>query len=447
MKIDKNLRDNLTFGFEQTFTIENWWSEPGFSATSDTALKREKMLELAQALAQVMQGKYIESKDIWGHLQYETFDANGNQSFYVTMDPGSIEVKTPPCLYDDLEKMIKPLFLAAELSQLVPYRNWWYGVQGGTEGGCHVNMGGFENKSNPLKQNPDLLVKYCAYIHNRPFLHYPFMGLDVGPGGNCQRMDEKEGYDLIKKAFDNFKEGSLDATEIYPYFEKTNLINDKSSFPSLKKFKAPDFFIEDRAQEALRSPEEFELVAKKRLIILSELLKSKLETLKSFNNLHDELLTSYYLWGEFQEWANKREINPVPYQRFFDRQFPRIFNGNPPSKFGLKEGRRPRKILDVKMNNGVAVSKTVDTSYKRIEIFTYEELEDVSFDIVGVGIEKISSLFLHKAPLALYGITQPHYLYVDLKVSDDEPEILIKLMSNKDIIEEKKFHLKDMRWI
>jgi len=447
MKINKDLAKRLTFGFEQTLTIPNWWSDDGFGATSDTPLKRQKMLELAQALAKVMNGKYIESKDIWDHMQYETFDSEGNQSFYVTMDPGSIEVKTPPVLIRDVEDMSRPLFLAAQLCDLVPYRNWWYGVQGGTEGGCHVNMGGFSNDTNPLISHPDLLVKYCAYIHNRPWLHFPFMGLDVGPGGNCQRMDEKDGFEAVKSAFKSINLKNIEAKDIYPHFEKTNLITDKCSYPSLKKFKAPDFFIEDRAQEALRSPEDFKLVSEMRLYILSELLESELEELKSFENLHDELLTSYYLWDKFQNWANSREINPVPYQRFFERQFPRITYGNTASEFGLKEGRRPRKIMDVKMNNGVAVSKTIDTSYKRIELFSYNQSANLSFKINGSGIEKISELYKHKAPLAMYDNKMPHYLYIDLKVDSENPEITIELLSGNNLIEEKKFHLNDMRWI
>lgn len=447
MKINDELKKTLTFGFEQTFTTPDWWTEEGFTATSDTPLKRQKMLELAQALAQVMKGSYKESLDIWDHLQYETFDKDGNQSFYVTMDPGSIEVKTPPVLAHQVEEMSRPLFQAASLCDLVPYRNWWYGVKGGTEGGCHVNLGGFTPETNPLKKYPELVIKYSAYIHNRPWLHYPFMGLDVGRDGNCQRMDEKDGYELVKKAFDEIDLSSIQANEVYTYFENTNIINDKCSFPSLKKFKSPDFFLEDRAQEALRSPEDFKLVTDLRLYIYSELINSELEELKSFENLHTQMLTSYYLWENFQKWANEREIDPIPYQRFFERQFPRIMNGNPAENFGLKEGRRPRKVLDVKMNNGVAVSKTIDTSYKRIELFTYQETSELQFEVEVDGLEKVSELFHHNAPLGFFDNKTAHYLYIDLKVNKDLPEMSIKLRVEGNIVEEKKFHLNDMRWI
>ena len=126
-KID--LRKQLTFGFEQTFTIPDWWTEPGFITISDTPKKREAMLALSIELAKELKGKYFESKDIWNHMQYEVTNETGETQFYVTMDPGSIEVKTPPCLVHETQKMAEPLLIAAERANVVAYRNWWYGVQ------------------------------------------------------------------------------------------------------------------------------------------------------------------------------------------------------------------------------------------------------------------------------------------------------------------------------
>src|SRR6478736_6294542 len=100
------MRDALSFGFEQTFTIPEWWTDPGFVSTSNTPLKLEKMRALAESLVQVSGGRLLESKDIYGHLQYETFDQNEQASFVVTMDPGSIEVKTPPMFFAQIRTMM-----------------------------------------------------------------------------------------------------------------------------------------------------------------------------------------------------------------------------------------------------------------------------------------------------------------------------------------------------
>lgn len=454
-KKDFKLENFLTFGFEQTLTIPEWWTEEGFTATSDTPLKREKMLSFAKILAHKLNGNFKESLDIWDHLQYETFDSKDNPSFVITMDPGSIEVKTPPVLFKDIKKMSTPLIEAAEEAGLVPYRNWWYGIKGGTEGGCHVNMGGFNEKNNPLIMFPDLALKYACYIHNRPFLTYPFMGPDVGPEGNAMRVDEKEGADKVFAALDTYTikkiEGeNLSIDEIYSLFKDTNLINEKSSAPSLHKLKSPFYLIEDRAQEALRSSDDFELVAKIRLLILEKLIQERLpEQMNAFKRLHQEDLTSYSLWEKFQNWANEIELNPVPYQHFFERQFPIITHGdNPPSFFKMREGKRPRVITSVKKKNNVVVSKTVDTNYKRFEFSFCPEDSSTPFtlEIQGDGVEYISPLFKNNGHLNFGEIGNLYYLYIDIKCNPEKPTLNIILNKGKNILEQKFFNTKNMAW-
>jgi len=46
--------------------------------------------------------------------QYEVMDGDGITQYYVTMDPGSIELKTPPVLLADCKKMAEPIFEAAQ---------------------------------------------------------------------------------------------------------------------------------------------------------------------------------------------------------------------------------------------------------------------------------------------------------------------------------------------
>lgn len=433
----KKLAECLTFGFEQTFTIEQWWTEPGFTATSDTPLKREKMLELAKYLSKELKGTYFESEDIWGHMQYEVTDASEKTQFYVTMDPGSIEVKTPPCLCKDTEAMATPLFNAANEAELVAYRTWWYGVKGGTEGGCHVNFGGFTQEENPLYHNPDLVVQYAAYIHNRPFLHFPFMGLDVGPEGNAMRMDEKDGFDEVKAKFDSYQLNTLKPEEVHPYFEKTNLISEKASFPSLYKFKEGLFLIEDRGQESLREPEDFYLVSLLRLKILEHLAETQdLEELLTFDNIHKELLTSFKLWEFFEKWAKQMGLPAEKYKRFFERQFPTLKAGeNVPSLIKINDGRRPRVIKDIQKRGDVVVSKTIDTSYKRFEIYTESDI--THFVIQTEGVEFASVLLT---------VGKTHYHFIDLKYDSDKPLIDIKIFKDEELVEEGQFNIHNMMW-
>lgn len=437
-----NLRENLSFGFEQTLTISDWWTEEGFTSTSDTPKKREKMLDYTKALAGELGGSYRESLDIWKHLQYEVMDSSGKTQYYVTMDPGSIELKTPPVLLADCKKMAIPIFAAAEKSNIVPYRNWWYGVKGGTEGGCHINFGGFSDETNPLIEQPELVVKYAAYIHNRPYLHYPFMGLDVGPGGNAMRMDEKNSFDACKQAFESYREiysnnQRLSPVETYNHFKETNLIADKASYPSLFKFKEGLFLIEDRGQEALREAEDFYLVALLRMHIFEFLEKEELpESLKDFPGKHGISLTSLSLWEEFQKWAPKLDLNPSSFKRFFDRQWPTLNGGkNTPTGFTLHDGRRPRVISNVIKKDGVEISKTIDTTFKRFELITSV---GASFTVQGAGIEKQSEV---------HSFENQIYMYFDIHFDRDNADFTITLLDSRGhCIESKVFNANNMTW-
>ncbi|MDH5414776.1 MAG: transglutaminase family protein [Flavobacteriaceae bacterium] len=444
-----DLRKNLTFGFEQTFTIPQWWTEPGFTSSSDTPAKREKMLDLARELAIELEGKYFESEDIWGHMQYEVTDIKGETQFYVTMDPGSIEVKTPPVLIDKTQTMATPLFVAAQRADVVAYRNWWYGVQAGTEGGCHVNMGGFSEETNPLKNEPELVVKYAAYIHNRPWLHHPFMGVDVGPEGNAMRMDEKPGFSEVQKTFEDYRDlysggRFLSPQETYDFFKDTNLITEKGSFPSLYKFKTGLFLIEDRGQESLREAEDFYLVSELRLQILEYVQKQKLpESLNEFPFLHKEELTSFKLWDNFKAWADDFNLPAEKYHRFFERQFPLLEQGNTLARFiKIKDGRRPRVITNIQKRGDVVISKSIDTTYKRFEIFySHNENECISFEIDAKGIEIISPVMS-----TVIGGNHTSYVYIDLKYDQENPQMLIKLKIDGELKEEATFNPKDMMW-
>ena len=437
-----SLREHLSFGFEQTLTIPDWWTEEGFTSTSDTPIKREKMLDYAKALAEQIKGSYKESLDIWKHMQYEVMNNKGETLYYVTMDPGSIELKTPPVLLKDCQSMAEPIFLAAEKSNIVPYRNWWYGVQGGTEGGCHVNFGGFTDETNPLLEQPELVVKYAAFIHNRPFLHYPFMGLDVGPGGNAMRMDEKEGFELCKDAFKNYRGlyqsgKKLSPAQTYDHFKSTNLISDKASYPSLYKFKDGLYLIEDRGQEALREAEDFYLVANLRMHIFEQLEQIDLpELLLDFPEKHGIALTSLSLWEEFQVWAPSVGLEAEKYKRFFDRQWPVLNSGdNPPENFSIHDGRRPRIIKDVVKRDGVEISKTIDTSFKRFELIS---ATGSSFKIEGLGVE-------HESKIGTF--EDCCYMYFDVHIDKDNADYKISLLDeNGDCIESQVFNANNMTW-
>ncbi len=452
LRCGMNLRNTISFGFEQTFTISNWWEDEGFCNTSDTKLKRQKMLDLATTLSTELDANLKESKDVWDNLQYDILK-NGITEFTITMDPGCIEVKTRPQLVDDLESYASPLFIAAQKAELYPYRGWWYGVNKGTEGGCHVNMGGLTQEQNIFLKQPDLLIKYAAFTHNRPFLTYAFAGVDVGAGGNCQRLDEKSDFN---KSIQLFKEASSvefnSLEDVYNYFKNSSIVTDRSSHPSFRKLAAPFNMIEDRASQSVRSAHEFKLLAEIRIKILEYIKDKEIEELNSFKDLHGFKLCSFDLWQEFQSFCLELNLNPVDYQIFFDRSYPILFNGiNQPSKFKVKESKRPRTILEVYKNSkGEVTGKKVDTNYKRFEVYYNTESED-QFEFIcnDPAVEYISPTIRHNAFLNFGEKGTSYYCYIDVKMSEDAFLINIGLKDKllETIVESCNFDLKQMFFV
>jgi hypothetical protein len=248
-----------------------------------------------------------------------------------------------------------------------------------------VNMAGLTPETNPLRADPALVLKYAAFFHNNPWIHYPFMGVDVGPGGNCMRMDEHaldphskhapgtaDSLGKFATLAARINQGEkITCEEMAEHFRGSKLAEDKHSAPSFYKFKEPLFFIEDRAVEALRSPEDFMLVAEMRMRILESLQKeTQIPQLRDFGpSLHQEMLSLPVLWLGFQEMCVRLNMNAEPYRRFFERQFPKLTMGQDvPTVLEVREGRRPRVITQIQMRGDLIISKTVDTSFARLEL-------------------------------------------------------------------------------
>lgn len=386
-----DLRKNLSFGFETTFTIANWWQEPGFCSAWETPHKLDLMKRMSEALVSRIGGKIVSFKDSYNADGFELFDDEGRATFKVTSEPGSIEINTPPALVGDIRSMMDPLFAAAEEVGLVTYRTWWYGWKSGTSGGCHVNMAGFSDETNPWKQDPLLVLKYFAYFHNRPWLHYPFMGPDIGRGGNCMRMDEHG--EEVSSSMLRFEEARAkvaagwrpDCDELYEFFAGVPLRDVKHSAPTFRKVRKPYYLVEDRAMEMLRDSEECFDVCELRVRILEKLQKEEgIEELKKFDSrLHEEELSSIALFSAFSQWASEFDLDPEKYRKFFDRQFPALELGPQAAKrFAIREGRRERKVVGVNEAAGTLIlSKKVDTRFKRFE-----------FHLKSTGVPEVTSL-------------------------------------------------------
>ena len=374
--IQMDLRQNLSFGFETTWSIPEWWMDSGFCSAWESPKKIELMNTVAHRLARNWGvAEPVLKLDDHGSTEWEIYNHNKELLYRVVAEPGTIEINTPPVLIGELERSLTPLFQAAEASGLVPYRSWWYGWQSGTMGGCHINMGGLSRQTNAWITDPLLVLKYFAYMHNRPWLHYPFMGPDIGSGGNCMRMDEDptrsslERFQQIKNKIDSGWIPEID--EIHEFFVGTTLRTVKHSSPTLRKVKLPDCLIEDRAVEMVKTPQELMALCELRMRILEKLQKqSHIEDLLDFGeSLHREFLSELYLQHKLEQELLSLGLSLKNYQSFLDRQFPLLNRGDSvPRQIQIREGRRERVITGVQESVGeMVLSKTIDARYKRFE--------------------------------------------------------------------------------
>lgn len=372
-----SLRQSLTFGFETTWSIPDWWLDPGFCSAWESPRKLELMESVALILAQKLSVPAPTKKmDQYESTEWEIYNYNRELLFRVVSEPGTIEINTPPVLAGNIESSLTPLFDAAKEAGLVPYRSWWYGWKSGTMGGCHINMAGFRTETNPWIKDPILVLKYFAYFHNRPWLLYPFMGPDIGYGGNCMRMDE---YRDSRSSMERFEDLRLKVNrgykpsvdDIYRYFEGTSLREVKHSCPTLRKVKLPECLVEDRGVEMLREPKEFEALAELRIKILERLQNTaEIEPLKDFgSSLHEIGLSALYLSSKLEQELLSLGLPLKDYEVFLERQFPILTMGEDvPKKLVVREGRRERKVVGVQEAEGdMVLSKLIDSRYKRFE--------------------------------------------------------------------------------
>jgi hypothetical protein len=451
MTFKLNLRDHITFGFETTFTLPDWWMHPGFCSDWETPQKTELMRNISQALVDLEGGHFIETQDSYKAIQFEVFYQDGTPSFQVTSEPGSIEIKTPPLLLKDLKKGLRPLYQAIEKNGMVAYRSWWYGAKTGTGGGCHLNMAGFNKDTNPFYNDPLLVLKYFAFLHNHPALIYPFMGPDIGHGGNCMRMDEHEAELPLTPnlSMQKFEEARLKlqnenwnptAEECIHFFKDAKVLTVKHSAPALRKYQAPYYQIEDRAVEALRNEEECFLLSELRIRILEKLQKQDfISELKLFDQkLHHEDLHSLVLWEQFKTLCSSLDLNPEPFYIFWERQFPELVLGESvPQQFKIIEGRRPRKVLGAHEQVGdLILSKKIDTNYKRFELQTHQK--NCSFIVHGQTLKPV----LQTSPQGEVSTTA-----FDIHLKPEEKIMISLLNQNGECIETGYFDPHGFLWL
>jgi len=309
--------------------------------------------------------------------------------FWVTPDPGVLEVSLPPvATVRDHAELVDTVFDAALHAGLHSEKYLLDGRMAGSGGGNHITFGGPEPLASPFITRPDLLASLLTFVQHHPSLSYMFSGLFVGPTSEAPRPDEARHdalYELeiaLARAHDRSQPAAPWLSDALFRFLLVDVAgNPRRTEISVDKLLDPNTPFGHQGIIELRA---FEMPPHPRMITAQVLLMRAL--IASFadrpynkplvrwgQTLHDRFLLPTFIWRDFEDVLQHLDAQGLPlpidaYRPFLEMRCPVVGSLDVGGvTLQVRNAIEPWPLLGDAMSRSGA-SRYVDSSMERLEV-------------------------------------------------------------------------------
>ncbi len=319
---------------------------------------------------------------------YEPPADNRIEKFFITPDPGVIEVNIHPSRnWSHLVDTTQRLYHEARQARLGTEKFMLDGRHAGTGGGNHMTLGGATPPESPFLRRPSLLRSMITYWQHHPALSYLFSGLFIGPTSQAPRVDEGRpdfSYEL-ELALSQIPDGDVQQPWLVDRVLR-HLLVDLTGNTHRAEFCIDKLYSPDSASGRLGIVElrGFEMPPHPRMALVQALLVRSLccwfwkspykkPLIDWGTELHDRFMLPYYVMKDIREVV--QDLNDAGYpfdaawiEPFFEFRFPRYGEINLDGiELELRSAIEPWHVLGEEATAS-GTSRYVDSSMERLQV-------------------------------------------------------------------------------